>query len=71
MAVVQVGRCGIEIIFGGDKGKFGDKLEDFEIGEGAGGKNKDDVEKRFSCKGKIVDKDDKKKCKSKVGGIGN
>lgn len=66
-----MGRCGVGIIIGGDKGKFGDKVEDFKNREGARGKDKDDVGKRFSHEGEITDKNNEKKCKNRAGGTKN
>lgn len=71
MAIVQVCRYGVGIIVGGNKGKFRDKVEDFENGEGTRGKDKNDIRKRFSREGEIADKDDKEKYKNKAGGAEN
>lgn len=47
-------RCRGEIIVGNDKGKFGDKGEDVESGDGVGGKDRDDIGKSSSREGEIV-----------------
>lgn len=66
--IVRAGGSKGEIIVGDNKDKLEDKDGDVEIGDGVGGKDRDDVGYSFSRGGEFINADDEEKCEDRAAG---